>query len=75
MARWEMCIRDRRRLSEQREIWLLVYDNVAAPEEIADLLPAAGAQVLITSRFSDWSSWAEEVALDVLPIELSLIHI
>ena len=58
-----------RRLAEQREIWLLVYDNVAAPEEIADLLPAAGARVLITSRFSDWSGWADEVSLDVLPIE------
>ena len=57
-----------RRLAEQREIWLLVYDNVATPEEIADLLPAAGAWVLITSRFSDWSGWAEEMALDVLPI-------
>ena len=58
-----------RRLAEQREIWLLVYDNVTAPEEIADLLPAAGARVLITSRFADWSVWADEVSLDVLPIE------
>ena len=41
-----------RRLADQREIWLLVYDNVTSPEEIADLLPAAGARVLITSRFS-----------------------
>ena len=57
-----------RRLAEQREIWLLVYDNVAEPAEIADLLPAAGARVLITSRFSDWSEWADEVSLDVLPI-------
>ena len=57
-----------RRLAEQRDIWLLVYDNVATPEEIADLLPAAGARVLITSRFSDWSGWADEVSLDVLPI-------
>ena len=58
-----------RRLAEQRDIWLLVYDNVAAPNEIADLLPAAGARVLITSRFLDWSEWADEVSLDVLPIE------
>jgi tetratricopeptide (TPR) repeat protein len=58
-----------RRLAEQREIWLLVYDNVTTPEEIADLLPAAGARVLITSRFADWSGWADEVSLDVLPIE------
>jgi hypothetical protein len=56
-----------RRLSEQRAIFLLVYDNVNSPEEIADLLPAAGARVLITSRFADWSEWAEEVALDLLP--------
>jgi tetratricopeptide (TPR) repeat protein len=59
-----------RRLAEQQDIiWLLVYDNVTAPEEIADLLPNAGARVLITSRFSDWSVWADEVSLDVLPIK------
>ena len=29
----------------------------------------AGARVLITSRFSDWSELAGEVALDVLPLE------
>src|SRR5271165_1025339 len=57
-----------RRIAEQGEIWLLVYDNVASPEEITGLLPFAGARVLITSRFSDWSGWADEVSLDVLPI-------
>ncbi|MBV8439192.1 MAG: toll/interleukin-1 receptor domain-containing protein [Hyphomicrobiales bacterium] len=57
-----------RRLAEQGDIWLLVYDNVASPEKIADLLPAVGARVLITSRFSDWSEWADEVSLDVLQI-------
>jgi hypothetical protein len=56
-----------RRLSEQRTPWLLVYDNVISPDAIADLLPSGGgARVLITSRFSDWTGWAEEVALDVL---------
>ena len=58
-----------RRLAEQRATWLLVYDNVSRPEDIADLLPSAGARVLITSRFSEWSELAEEVALDVLPLE------
>ncbi len=58
-----------RRLAEQRATWLLVYDNVPAPDDIADLLPSAGARVLITSRFSDWSELADEVALDVLPLE------
>ncbi len=57
-----------RRLAEQGDIWLLVYDNVASPEEIDGLLPAAGARALITSRFLDWSDWADEVLLDVLPI-------
>src|SRR5262245_50695272 len=58
-----------RRLAEQRATWLLVYDNVTAPDHIADLLPSAGARVLITSRFSDWGEVADEVALDVLPLE------
>jgi tetratricopeptide (TPR) repeat protein len=62
-----------RRLAEQRATWLLVYDNVIAPNQIADLLPAAGACVLITSRFSDWGEVADEVALDVLPLEQAVI--
>jgi tetratricopeptide (TPR) repeat protein len=62
-----------RRLSEQRATWLLVYDNVTAPDHIADLLPSAGARVLITSRFSDWGEVADEVALDVLPVEEAVV--
>jgi tetratricopeptide (TPR) repeat protein len=58
-----------RRLAEQRAPWLLIYDNVSSPDEIADLLPSAETRVLITSRFSDWGGWAEEVSLDVLPLE------
>jgi hypothetical protein len=58
-----------RRLAEQRATGLLVYDNVSSPEEIADLLPSAGARVLITSRFPECRRWAEQVALDVLPLE------
>ena len=58
-----------RRLAEQRATWLLVYDNVPAPDATVDLLPSAGARLLITSRFSDWSELAEEVALDVLPLQ------
>jgi tetratricopeptide (TPR) repeat protein len=62
-----------RRLAEQHATWLLVYDNVPAPDAIADLLPSAGARVLITSRFSDWSELADEVALDVLPLEEAVV--
>jgi tetratricopeptide (TPR) repeat protein len=57
------------RLAELRATWLLVYDNVTSPDEIANLLPSAGARVLITSRFSDWGGLADEVSLDVLPPE------
>jgi hypothetical protein len=56
-----------RRLAEQRATWLLVYDNVTTPKDVTELLPSAGARVLITSRFSDWSRWAEEVEIDALP--------
>ncbi len=56
-------------LSNQKSSWLLIYDNATSPEDIADLFPPAKAKVLITSRFSDWSEWADEVALDVLPLE------
>jgi tetratricopeptide (TPR) repeat protein len=58
-----------RRLAEQRATWLLVYDNVPEPKDIVELLPSGGARVLITSRFSDWSELADEVPLDVLPLE------
>jgi len=57
------------RLTDQRATWLLIYDNVASPNEIAGLLPSAGARVLITTRFSDWSGLADEVALTTLPPE------
>ena len=57
------------RLAEQRATWLLIYDNVSSPDEVADLLPSAGPRVLITSRFSDWTGLADEVALDVLPLQ------
>src|SRR5262245_4882573 len=57
------------RLAEQRATWLLVYDNVTSPDDIADLLPSSGARALITSRFSDWGGLADEVPLDVLPPE------
>jgi len=57
-----------RRFAEQRATWLLVYDNATAPDHIADLLPSAGARVLITSRFLDWSELADEVPLDVLSL-------
>jgi hypothetical protein len=57
------------RLAEQRANWLLVYDNVASPNEIVPFLPSAGARVLITSRFLDWTGLADEIALAILSPE------
>jgi tetratricopeptide (TPR) repeat protein len=56
-------------VSEQRAAWLLVYDNVTSPDQIDDLLPSGDARALITSRFADWSAVAEEVSLNVLPLD------
>jgi tetratricopeptide (TPR) repeat protein len=57
------------RIGEQESPWLIVYDNVSSPEDIIDLLPTSPVRLLITSRFSDWQGWAEELPLDVLPME------
>jgi hypothetical protein len=57
------------RLAKQRATWLLVYDNVTGPSELVGLLPSAGARVLVTSRFLDWSGLADEVTLDILSAE------
>jgi tetratricopeptide (TPR) repeat protein len=62
-----------RQLAEQRATWLLVYDSVPTPDAIRDLLPSAGARVLITSRFPEWRRWAEQVALDALPLEEAIV--
>lgn len=64
-----------RQLSELRETWLLVYDNVTNPESVKEFFPASGANVLITSRFSDWSEYAKEVALDVLPLNEAIAYL
>jgi tetratricopeptide (TPR) repeat protein len=63
-------------LARREEVWLLIYDNAPSPNEIASLLPQNGAHLLITSRFSDWSEWAEQLALDVPPLHeaIALLH-
>jgi tetratricopeptide (TPR) repeat protein len=54
-------------LAMQPRSWLLVFDNVSDPDDVVSFLPTGGARVLITSRFSDWTDWAGEIELDVLP--------
>lgn len=45
--------------------WLLIYDNVENPNSIHGLLPASGAHVLLTTRWSDWGGQARELSVDV----------
>jgi tetratricopeptide (TPR) repeat protein len=46
--------------------WLLVYDNVEKPEQIDGLTPREGAQILLTSRWSDFYGAAQTLNLGVL---------
>ncbi|MEU4243726.1 FxSxx-COOH system tetratricopeptide repeat protein [Actinoplanes sp. NPDC026619] len=38
--------------------WLMIYDNADQPQDLTALLPAAGGQVLVTSRNYAWASAA-----------------
>ena len=51
--------------------WLLVYDNVERPDSIHGLLPASGAHVLLTTRWSDWGGEARELSVDVFPRDVA----
>jgi len=43
-----------RRLAEQRATWLLIYDHVAAPDAIADLLIIIGRVINVTGMIGKW---------------------
>src|SRR5262249_24335829 len=54
------------RLGRSAIPFLLIYDNVDQPETLRDLIPTAGARVLITTRWADWMGRAVELKLDLL---------
>jgi class 3 adenylate cyclase/tetratricopeptide (TPR) repeat protein len=56
-------------ISRSPEPFLLIYDNVDTPEVLRDLVPSAGARLLITTRWADWGGRSAELALDVLDKE------
>ena len=55
--------------------WLLVFDNVREPAELAGYLPQGSGQVLITSRNHTWSTVADAVPLDVFERAESIEHL
>ena len=60
------------RLARFRKPFLLVYDNVDAPETIRDLIPSSSARVIITSRWADWSGRAAELRLDAFEEDVAV---
>jgi tetratricopeptide (TPR) repeat protein len=55
------------RIERSERPFLLVFDNVESPQAVDEFLPARGAHVLITSRWSDWAGRCHEISVDSLP--------
>jgi tetratricopeptide (TPR) repeat protein len=60
------------RLARPGPPFLLVYDNVDAPETVQGLTPSAGTRVLTTTRWVDWSGRAAEVKLGPLRLDAAI---
>ncbi|HEV7919957.1 MAG TPA: TIR domain-containing protein, partial [Thermoanaerobaculia bacterium] len=53
---------------ELHQGWLLIFDNVEKPEDVAPYLPSGRAgQVILTSRNPNWRGIAEPLQVDVMP--------
>jgi hypothetical protein len=51
---------------QERNWWLLIFDNAEDPAALAPYLPAGHGQVVITSRNPCWQELATPVGVDVL---------
>jgi hypothetical protein len=52
--------------------FLLVYDNVERPADIADWTPRKGAHILLTTRYAEWDDMVAKVEVDVLDREAAV---
>ncbi len=53
--------------------WLLVFDNVPAPQDVRDYLPkGGGGHVIITSRHAAWGGVASPLSVQVWPRDESV---
>jgi hypothetical protein len=50
---------------QDRDRWLLIYDNAEQPRVLAPFLPGGDGHVLITSRYPDWHELAAPLPVDV----------
>ncbi len=53
-----------RKALEQRDRWLLVFDNAEKPEAIRELRPQFGGHVLVTSRNPKWGKTAGTLSVE-----------
>ncbi|MEW8659886.1 MAG: TIR domain-containing protein, partial [Candidatus Thiodiazotropha endolucinida] len=52
--------------------WLLIYDNVEAPEMVQGLIPQEGVRLLLTSRWSDWHDYATELPVGIFAPDIAV---
>jgi hypothetical protein len=57
---------------QDRNRWLLIYDNAEQPRELASFLPGGAGHVLITSRDPDWQELAAPVPVNVFDRDESI---
>lgn len=50
----------------QLDLWLLIFDNVESPVDVAEYLPGRAGHVIITSRAGGWDEIAIPVEIGVL---------
>jgi hypothetical protein len=50
---------------QDRDRWLLIYDNAEQPRVLAPFLPGGAGHVVITSRYPDWQELAVPLRVDV----------
>ncbi len=57
------------------KLWLLIYDNVEQPQAIENMTPREGACILITTRWTDWYGYAEELPIDTFPPDTAVKYL
>jgi NB-ARC domain len=57
---------------QERDRWLLIYDNAEEPRVLAPFLPGGVGHVVITSRHPDWAELAVPVPVDVFEPDESI---
>ena len=63
------------RIERSERPFLLIFDNVESPQAVDEFLPARGAHVLITSRWSDWGGRCHEIGVDTMPEDEAIVFL